>query len=104
MSQDFAEIRLVGFDCALDLTGTLTTMNRVLARRDPKLAPPEDLQTGRSSKPSPQRDLLIEAVRRNLDYIRGRNDPRTGRHGRKHASSSDRRQYRDLGLIERYLG
>jgi len=51
VSQDFAEIRLAGFDCALDLSGTLTTASTVLARRDPKLVPPEDLQTGRSSNP-----------------------------------------------------
>ncbi|MEK7993825.1 MAG: protein kinase [Planctomycetota bacterium] len=51
VSQDFAEIRLAGFDCALDLSGTLTPTSTVLARRDPRLVPPEDLLTGRSPNP-----------------------------------------------------
>ena len=48
VSQDLAEIRLGGFDCALDLSGTSATTS-MLSRRDPRLVPPEDLQTGRSS-------------------------------------------------------
>jgi serine/threonine protein kinase len=51
VSQDFAEIKLAGFDCALDLSGTSTTTGGLLARRDPRLVAPEDLQTGRSSNP-----------------------------------------------------
>jgi serine/threonine protein kinase len=48
VSQDLADIRLGGFDCALDLSGTSATTS-ILSRRDPRLVPPEDLQTGRSS-------------------------------------------------------
>jgi serine/threonine protein kinase len=51
VSQDFAEIRLGGFDCAVDLNGTASTTSSVRARRDPKLLAPEDLHTGRSSNP-----------------------------------------------------
>jgi serine/threonine protein kinase len=50
VSQDLSDTRLGGFDCALDLSGTSTTSTS-LARRDPRLVAPEDLQTGRSSNP-----------------------------------------------------
>jgi hypothetical protein len=48
VSHDLADIRLGGFDCALDLGGTSTTTG-LLSRRDPRLPPPEELQTGHSS-------------------------------------------------------
>lgn len=51
VSEDLADIRLGGFDCALDLSGTSTTTSSLLARRDPRLVAPEDLHTGRSSNP-----------------------------------------------------
>ena len=52
-----------------------------------------------SLNPSPRRNLLLQAVERNLDYIRVRSGPRNNRRKRKHLSSSDRRPYRDINLI-----
>jgi hypothetical protein len=55
-----------------------------------------------SLRPSPRRDRLLQSVESDLDLIRGRSASRNRRHKRKHGSSSDRRPYRDLNLIERY--
>jgi hypothetical protein len=55
-----------------------------------------------SFKPSPRRNLLLQAVDANLDFIRGRSGSRNRRHNRKHDSSSDRRVSRDISLIEKY--
>jgi serine/threonine protein kinase len=43
---DLSDLRLVGFDCALDVGGTSTANTAVLANRDSRLIPPEDLQAG----------------------------------------------------------
>jgi len=51
VSPDFSEVKLTGFDFALDLGGTSPATSGSLARRDPRLIAPEDLQTGRSSNP-----------------------------------------------------
>jgi hypothetical protein len=48
VSQDLTDIRLGGFEYALELGGTSGTTG-LLSRRDPRLVAPEDLQTGRSS-------------------------------------------------------
>lgn len=48
VSQDLEDVRLGQFDCALDLAGTSTLTGKALSRRDARILPPEDLQTGRS--------------------------------------------------------
>jgi serine/threonine protein kinase len=48
VSQDLADVKLGGFEYALDLGGTSSSTG-LLSRRDPRLVAPEDLQTGRSS-------------------------------------------------------
>ena len=50
VSQDLSEIRLTGFDCALDPGSTLST-STLQARRDPRSVAPEDLASGKSSNP-----------------------------------------------------
>ena len=51
VNSDFSDVRLVGFDCALDLAGTSTTNKAALNTRDSRLIPPEDLQAGRTTNP-----------------------------------------------------
>ena len=51
VSQDLADVRLGGFECALDLGSTSTVTGSLLIRRDTRIVAPEDLQTGRSSNP-----------------------------------------------------
>jgi serine/threonine protein kinase len=51
VTSDCSDVRLVGFDCALDLAGTSTTNKAALSRRDSHLIPPEDLQAGRTTNP-----------------------------------------------------
>ena len=51
VTQDLGDIRLVGFECALDVSSTSTTTGSSLVRRDPRIVAPEDLQTGRSANP-----------------------------------------------------
>lgn len=46
---DLSDLRLVGFDCALDVGGTATANTAVLGNRDSRLIPPEDLQAGRTT-------------------------------------------------------
>jgi hypothetical protein len=56
-----------------------------------------------SLKTSPQRDRMLQVVEINLDMVCGRSGPRNDRRKRKHSSSSDRRPYRDIALIEKYF-
>lgn len=51
VAQDLADVRLGGFECALDLSSTSTLTGTTLTRRNSRLMAPEDLQTGRSSNP-----------------------------------------------------
>jgi hypothetical protein len=46
VASDFSDVRLVGFDCALDLSATATTNSTASNKRDPRLIPPEDLAAG----------------------------------------------------------
>jgi serine/threonine protein kinase len=46
VASDFSDVRLVGFDCALDLSATATTNSAASNKRDPRLIPPEDLAAG----------------------------------------------------------
>lgn len=50
VSTDLNDMRLVGFDCALDLSST-TTNSATLRSRDPRLIPPEELHGGSSINP-----------------------------------------------------
>jgi hypothetical protein len=56
-----------------------------------------------SLKPSPKRNLLLQAIERNLEYIRSRSGPGNRHRKRKHGSLSDRRPSRDVTLIEKYF-
>ncbi len=49
-TRDFADMRLGGFECALDLAASSTTTS-ALARRDPRLVPPEELLGAASANP-----------------------------------------------------
>jgi serine/threonine protein kinase len=49
IAPDLSDVRLVGFDCALDLSATLSTNSSASNRRDPRLIPPEDLAGGTSN-------------------------------------------------------
>jgi serine/threonine protein kinase len=51
IASDFSDVRLVGFDCALDLAGTSTSNAAASNRRDPRLIAPEDLQAGGTTNP-----------------------------------------------------
>jgi serine/threonine protein kinase len=51
ITQDLGDIRLDGFECALDLSSTSTVTGSSLVRRDARIVAPEDLHTGRSSNP-----------------------------------------------------
>jgi hypothetical protein len=51
VTSDCSDVRLMGFDCALDLGGTSTTNKAALNTRDSHLIPPEDLQAGRTTNP-----------------------------------------------------
>jgi hypothetical protein len=63
----------------------------------------QDRSKLQSLKPSSRRNLLLQAVVCNLDLIRGRHGPGNSRHKRKRGSSSDRRPYRDVTVIEKYF-
>ncbi len=51
IASDFSDVRLVGFDCALDLAASSTTNTRAANKRDSRLIPPEDLHAGHSTNP-----------------------------------------------------
>lgn len=51
VAADFSDVRLVGFDCALDLSGTSTSNAVASSRRDARLIAPEDLQAGHITNP-----------------------------------------------------
>jgi serine/threonine protein kinase len=49
IAPDLSDVRLVGFDCALDLSATLSTNFSASSRRDSRLIPPEELASGRTT-------------------------------------------------------
>lgn len=49
ISRDLSEVRVVGFNCALDLAGTTTSNSVAIQTRDPRITPPEELHGGRSA-------------------------------------------------------
>ena len=51
VSADFTDVRVQGFDCALDLEGTASSNSAVLSGRDGRLIPPEDLLSGTATNP-----------------------------------------------------
>jgi len=83
VGQDLGEVRLAGFECALDLSSTSTMTGSVLARRDTRIVAPEDLQTGHSPNPRLsdifQAGILLYRLLENgawpfsdtLDYVTG---------------------------------
>jgi hypothetical protein len=54
--------------------------------------------------PTPQRTRKLQAIDAELERFRTQSRSRCRRRFRKHCSSSDRRPYRDVGLIEKYFG
>jgi serine/threonine protein kinase len=83
VTQDLADVRLGGFECALDLSSTSTLTGTTLTRRNARVIAPEDLQTGRSPNPRLadifQAGILLYRLLENgdwpftdtLDYVTG---------------------------------
>jgi serine/threonine protein kinase len=44
--RDLSDVKLVGFDCALDLSGTSSANSMAVSKRNARLVPPENLQAG----------------------------------------------------------